>query len=165
MKEIVDQLIAVVAEEAEHCERTLNLLRQQQRRLIEGDTQHIENNVRQQETAIRRSRELEKRRLALLERLAATREFGGETPDMERLITTLSDDYGRRLTQLRESLADAIRRIAKVKQQNTMLIERSLSNIGETVRLLATLPAAGSPVVDASGRHLRPAPVSVDRIG
>jgi flagellar biosynthesis/type III secretory pathway chaperone len=165
VNEIVDQLIAVVAEEAEHCERTLTLLRQQQRRLIEGDTEGIENNVREQETAIRRSRELERRRLTLLERLAATEDFGGEAPDMERLITTLSDDYGRRLTQLRESLLEAIQRIAKVKQQNAMLIERSLSNIGETVRLLAMLPGAGGHTIDASGRPVAAMPLSVDRLG
>jgi hypothetical protein len=165
VNEFADQLIAVVAEEAEQCERMLTLLRQQQRRLIECDTAGIESNVRDQEAAIRRSHELEKRRLGLVQQLEQAAGVNGESSNIERLVAVLSDDYGRRLRQLRESLGAAIGRIEKVRQQNTVLIERSLSNIGETMRLLATVPPAGGHTVSAEREPAVAMPVSVDRIG
>ena len=58
MNDLVEQLVAVVAEEAEHCDRMLTLLRRQQRFLIEGDTTGIEANAREQESAIRRAGEM-----------------------------------------------------------------------------------------------------------
>lgn len=165
VNDLVEQLVSVVAEEAEHCDRMLTLLRCQQRFLIEGDTAGIESNAREQESAIRRVGEMEKRRRTLLDRLADAPEFHGEAPDMERLITTLSDDYGRRLRKLRESLAQAMDRVTKVKEQNTLLIERSLSSISDTMRLLAVPSAGTAPTVGLPAQPASAVPVSVDRMG
>lgn len=140
---LAEQLVAVVAQEAEHCERLLSLLRRQQRHLVEGNTIKLPANVREQECAMRHSRQLEKQRQEILERLAQLPADGGRKPDLSRLIATLSDDYGRRLEQLRDTLAAAIQQVSKTKEQNTMLIERSLFNIGETMRLLAAANGDG----------------------
>ena len=165
VNDLVEQLVSVVAEEAEHCDRMLTLLRHQQQFLIKGDTTGIESNAREQERAIRQAGEMEKRRRSLLDRLAEAPEFHGEAPDMERLITTLSDDYGRRLRQLRESLSQAMDRVRKVKEQNTLLIERSLFSISETMRLLAVPSAGTAPTVGLPAQPASAVPVSVDRMG
>lgn len=161
MNEVADKLIAVVAEEAEHCERMLVLLRHQQRRLVEGDAKGIVANAREQERAIRRGRELERLRLGLLDQLSQYEEFNGQRPDIDHLICVLSGDYGRKLVQLRQSLSGAMERMLKVKEQNTMLIERSMFNIGETMRLLAAVPGMD----DTTGTGRLAMPVSVDRVG
>lgn len=165
VNEIIDQLVAVVAQEAEHCERILTLLRQQQRHLVESDTAGIDANIQAQEEAIRRSRDLERRRLSLLDRLAEHPQFGGERPDMERLIQSLSDSYGRRLTRLRDALADAIDRIRRTKEQNAVLIDRSLHNIGETMRLLASVPGNGGATIAGINAKPTAAPVRVNHVG
>ena len=67
---------------------------------------------------------------------------------MSSLIAAVSDDYGRRLAELRVSMAAAIERVNKTKEQNRMLIERSLSNINEVIHLLA---ATNATVTDYSG--------------
>ncbi len=166
MRELVEQLVSVVADEAEHCERLLMLLRHQQRHLIEGNTEELQGNVREQEDAVRFSRELEQRRQSLLSRLAESDLFGGEKPNLARLIATVSDDYARQLNQLRTSMSRSIQNVIKTKEQNRMLIERSLSNIDETIRLLASSNVAPADYAsNGAGRSLSAGPLSVDHVG
>lgn len=166
MKELIEQLVSVVAEEAEHCERILTLLRHQQRHLIEGNVEELQASVLEQENAMRRSRELEQRRQFLLDHLAHTPAFDGERPDLARLITALSDDYARRLEALRTSMSRSIQHVIKTREQNRMLIERSLFNINETIQLLASAnTAAADYAMDGTARAVVAAPLSVDRMG
>lgn len=166
MDEFVEQLLVVVAEEAEHCERTLTLLRKQQREFVRGDIDAISDSVAEQEQTIRQARVLERRRLELLERLANSPAFNGARPDLQKLMSVLSDDYGRRFERLRRSLSESIARLTRVKKQNSMLIERSLSNIAETMRLLATVPnATGALSAGGNGTMTTPMTVAIDRIG
>ena len=164
VNEFVEQLISVVAEEAEHCERVLTLLRQQQRCLIESDTEALQANVLEQEKAIRRSRELEDRRQGLVATIAQQQPLEGETPNIAGLIANLSDEYGRRLEGLRISMARAIERVSKTKDQNRMLIERSLGNINEIIRVLATANVAAPDYAGRSKGCEEVAPLSVDRM-
>jgi len=166
LKELIEQLVSVVAEEAEHCERILTLLRHQQRHLVEGNVEELRANVLEQENAMRRSRELEQRRQTLLDNLAQTPAFDGERPGLARLITTLSDDYGRRLETLRTSMTHSIQQVIKTKEQNQMLIERSLFNINETIQLLASANASAADyAMGGAERACVAAPLSVDRLG
>jgi flagellar biosynthesis/type III secretory pathway chaperone len=167
MNEFVEQLISVVAMEAEHCERLLTLLRQQQRHLIEGKTEALQANVREQEAAIRRSRDLESRRQSLVKTIAQRQNLDNDLPNLSALIATLSDDYGRRLSALRTSMAQSIERLSKTKEQNKMLIERSLTNINEIMHMLAAANvAAGEYNGQPNGKTASAAaPLSVDRVG
>jgi len=153
----------VVAEEAEHCERVLSLLRQQQRCLIESDTEGLKANVLEQEKAIRRSRELERRRQTLVAGIAEGPVFDGETPNIAGLIANLSDEYGRRLASLRVSMARAIERVNKTKDQNRMLIEQSLGNINEIIRVLAAANVAAADYASRSKGSREAEALSVDR--
>ncbi|GAB4317049.1 MAG: hypothetical protein Kow0074_05400 [Candidatus Zixiibacteriota bacterium] len=163
MRDIVEQLISVVAEEAEHCERILVLLRQQQDSLVRGDIDSLQNNLREQENSLRRSRELERRRRSLVQQVAEAVDLQEESPSLRALIATLSDDYGRRLSELRISMAAAIERVNKTKEQNRMLIERSLSNINEIIKLLAATNAAVTDYAGPSRKAPDAAALSVDR--
>ncbi|MEW5875955.1 MAG: flagellar protein FlgN [Candidatus Zixiibacteriota bacterium] len=165
MTPTVEQLVAVVAEEAEHCERLLGLMKRQQEHLVSGDTGAIEINVREQEMALRRSHDLERRRQRLVDAIAQEQGMGGEKPDLARIIATVSNDYGRRLTELRTSMKKSIERLSKTKEQNRMLIEQSLGNINEFIRLIA---AANGPSPEYTPGHRVAAtsmPLSVNRVG
>lgn len=166
MKELIEQLVSVVAQEAEHCERILALLGNQQRHLIEGNVEELRASVTEQEKAMRRSRELELRRMTLLDDLSRTPQFDGERPGLARLITALSDDYARRLESLRTSMTRSIQQVVKTKEQNRMLIERSLYNINETIHLLASASVT-APEYAATGaeRTAAASPLSVNRLG
>jgi len=166
VKELLEQLVSAVAEEAEHCERILILLRNQQRHLVEGNIADLQANVLEQERAMRRSRELERRRQTLLDELSQTADFDGQRPGLVRLITTLSDDYARRLETLRTSMTRSIQQVITTKEQNRMLIERSLFNINETIQLFASANVAAADYA-AGGTERIPVsePLSVNRLG
>lgn len=159
----IEQLIAVVAEEAEHCERILILLRRQQDYLVRGDIEGLQKNLREQEDALRRSRELERRRVQLSQDVADDTAMADASPNLTTLIATLSNDYGQRLAELRVSMAQAIERVNKTKEQNRMLIERSLSNINEIIHLLAAANVAAGDYAQASKSTRDAASLSVDR--
>jgi hypothetical protein len=137
----MEQLVTTVAEEAEHSERLLALLRGQQESLIKGDTRSIEANVREQKTALQLSRTLGHRRQQLVDTISNNgngRGNGGK-PNLAQFIVTVFNDYGHRLSQLRTSMKTSIERLSRTKEQNRMLIERSLSSIDEFRHLLTAV--------------------------
>lgn len=131
--ETVKQLVAVVADEAEQCERLLGLMRHQQAFMISGDTSGIEANARELETALHRLSDFQRQRQQLIAILAKGAGFDGGKPDFARIIDTVSIDYGRRLSELHTSIKKTIERLCETKEQNRMLIERSLGNINEFI--------------------------------
>jgi len=163
VNDTIEQLIAVVAEEAEHCERILILLRRQQDHLVRGDIEGLQKNLREQEDALRRSRELERRRTQLSQDVADDTAMAEQSPNLSSLIATLSNDYGQRLAELRVSMAQAIERVNKTKEQNRMLIERSLTNINEIIHLLAEANVAASEYAGGSKGTRDAASISVNR--
>ena len=165
MNQLVEKLVTVVAEEAEHCERLLTLLRQQQEYLVESNTTGLESNVREQENAIRRSRDLERRRTDLVENIAQGLVLNDEEPTLSRLIGLLSSDYGRRLGSLRDSMGRSIELVSKTKDQNRMLIEQSMYNIDEVMRMLATTSASAADYATVATGKTATVPLSVDRVG
>jgi len=134
MSAITDQLVSVIAEEAEHCERFLGLLRRQQELLIQGDTHRVEANVREQESALRRSRYLECRRRQLVSAVVKDCTLNAGAPYLAETIATVFNDYGSRLASLRASMQRSLARLHETKENNRTLIEQSLGNINEFIR-------------------------------
>ena len=130
---VTEQLVSVVAEEAEHCERLLGLMRHQQALLIQGNTRKIESNVRDLEAAVRRSRYLDCRRRQLATAFAKNSTLNVGAPNLAQIIATVSDDYGSRLASLRTSMQMSIERLQDTKERNRALIEKSLSLINEFI--------------------------------
>ena len=97
--------------------------------------------------------------------IAAGAEYDGETPNIRGLIENLSDEYGRRLSGLRVSMARSIERVNKTKDQNRMLIEQSLGNINEIIRVLAAANVAAADYSEQSRNGQESASLSVDRMG
>lgn len=135
--EITRQLTQVVAREVEHLDSLLQLLTDQQRFLVESDVAGLEQNVQQQEQAIRFSRELETERHRLLGRLAEHIDGDPQQLTLSRLADVLSGTYAARLKQLQQTMLSITGNIQHVRRQNDMLINRSMMHIRETVRLIA----------------------------
>jgi len=138
MSAITEQLVAVVAEEAVHCERFLGLMRRQQELLIQGDTHRVEANIREQEAALRRSRYLECRRRQLVSAVVKDCTFNAGVSNLAQTIATVFNDYGSRLASLRASMQRSIERLHETKENNRTLIEQSLGNINEFIRSTQT---------------------------
>ena len=145
--DVVRRLVAIVAEEAEHCERLLTLLGHEQRLLAGDDTAELECSLRRQADVVEHFRALAQERRHLLAQLARRPDSLGLPPDVPQMIAALSGDYGRRLTGLRHTLAHIAAHLDMMKSRNAQLVQRSLSNIDETMRLLATVDAGGAAAV------------------
>jgi flagellar biosynthesis/type III secretory pathway chaperone len=137
----MEQLVSTVAEEAEHFERLLALLRCQQESLIKDDIRRIESTVLEQKHALRRSQVLERRRQKLVNTITENGHGRGPNgrPDIVQIVATVSADYGNRLSQIHTSMKKSIERLKETKEQNRMLIQRSLGNIEEFKHLISTL--------------------------
>jgi hypothetical protein len=151
---LTKQLVSVIAEEAEHCERLLWLVRQQQSYMAGKNIGRLEANGREQERTVRRLRKLERRRLALIRLLAQMPSYNNNTrPDLTRLMAVLSDDYGRRFDQLCRVIGASLSQLVGIRERTAVLVERSRFHIGETSRHLGSIDAAGA---------YRAAPAAVD---
>jgi flagellar biosynthesis/type III secretory pathway chaperone len=138
---IMEQLISTVAEEAEHFERLLALLRRQQESLIRDDIRRIEATTLEQKNALRRSRVLERRRQKLVSAITENghgRGSAGRT-NIVHIVASVSADYGNRLSQIHTSMKKSIERLRETKEQNRMLIQQSLGNIEEFKHLISAL--------------------------
>ncbi len=141
---LTTQLVSVIAEEAERCERLLWLVRQQQRYMADKNIGQLKDNRREQKSAVRRLRELERRRLTLIHVLAQVPpDNSGTRPDLSRLIVILSDDDGRRFNQLCRVISSSVTQLRGIKERTAELIERSRFHIGETGRHLGPIDAEG----------------------
>jgi|GEM_PF-3959144 len=163
VNQITQNLIRVVAREAEHLDSLLQLLTHQQRFLVEGNVAAVEDNTQQQERSIGISRELEAERRRLLDELAEHVDGSAQALTLSRLTDVLSGTYAARLKELRRTLLSITKNIQRTRQKNEMLINRSLFHIGETMRLwagcAATAPAYSPDTTTKSNAAL------VNRIG
>lgn len=136
-RQITERLVRIVAREAEHLDTLLQLLTAQQRFLVEGDLAEVEQNVQKQEEAIHLAGELEGERARLLKALAPQLDEQPQALSLARLSELLSGTYAQRIKQLRETLLSITGNIQRTRQQNEMLIGRSLYHVDETMRLIA----------------------------
>ena len=135
--QITRQLTQVVSREVEHLGSLLQLLTDQQRFLVEGNVAGVEENVVRQEQALHLSHELENERHRLLGWLAEHVDGNPQELTLSKLTELLSGTYASRLKQLQKTLLSITGNIQRVRQQNELLINRSMMHIRETVRLLA----------------------------
>ncbi len=150
---ITENLIKIVAREVEHLDRLLGLMTEQQVHLVQSDVPAVEENVRQQEQALQRLRELERERLRLLDQLSAHVPDDSEALTLSRLSTILSGTYAEQLDKLRGTLTSAAANIQRVRRQNELLIDRSMLHIRETMRLIAGRSDDGSSYAPRSAQN------------
>jgi hypothetical protein len=62
-------------------------------------------------------------------------------------------------------MAQSLERLTKTKEQNKMLIERSLTNINEIMHMLAAANVAAGDYNGPTKGNASSTPLSVDRVG
>ncbi len=142
--ELVHELIEVLSEEASLFETFLDLLEQQQKALVKNDLKEINRITGLQREKAVTSRRLIQRREEVIGKLVSD---GASSEDFTilKLIDSVSSGHAVVLGQLRDSILELNEKITKVRDQNSMLINRSRDNIVKTMELLSRI---GTP--DAS---------------
>jgi len=136
--ELVHELIEVLKEEASLFETFLELLEEQQRALVKNDLNGINRITELQREKAVSSRRLNKRREDVIGKLASD---GASKEDLtiSKLIESVASGQAIVLEQLRNSILDLNAKITKVRNQNSMLINRSRDNIVKTMELLSRI--------------------------
>lgn len=139
----VYELIEILREEASLFETFLDLLEKQQRALVKNDLEEINRITGLQREKAVESRRLIKRREDVIGKLTLD---GASSEDLtiSRLIDSVASGQAIVLGQLRNSILDLNEKITNVRNQNTMLINRSRENIVKTMELISRIGAPNS---------------------
>ncbi len=139
----VYELIEILREEASLFETFLDLLEKQQRALVENDLEEINRITGLQREKAVESRRLIRRREDVIGKLTLD---GASSEDLtiSRLIDSVASGQAIVLGQLRNSILDLNEKIINVRNQNTMLINRSRENIVKTMELISRIGAPNS---------------------
>lgn len=142
-QEDIQALIAVLAAEAELFTAYVDLLDQQRDAIVANDIERLNQVTEQQRERLATSRILDTRREALVTALKAQSAITGDVT-ISTLLEVVSDEDGRRLSQLRDTICDLNESIDESGQRNAFLIEKSRAVIAETLKLFNRVGAQSS---------------------
>ena len=120
----VDELLAVLTEEAHELGRLLPVLEDQQRALLDGDAARVADLARRQEAVAERLSGLEHGRRRLVARVAGDLGLAPGAVTLATLAERLPDPRAR-LGALRSDLRAVVTRLSTVHRRNAFLLARS----------------------------------------
>jgi hypothetical protein len=155
---LLDEIIAVLAAEAEECRRLLPLLEDQERALLRADAAALVRLLGKQEPVAHRLIELELGRQELVRRLAGALGLGDEPLTVSRLIA-LFPEPRQRLARLRTELGGLLAQLGRLTARNGFLVERSIGYLERLFnQILSAAAMATAPTNAATGRSGRAVP-------
>ena len=155
MTATVDELVGVLAAEAERLRRLLPLLEEQERALQGADAQAAMDLAERQARLAGELRALEQTRRAVVARLAAEVSL----PPGQLTLSTLVGRLPRApidLTRLRGELQELGRRVTLLTQRNAFLLERSIGYVRGLLWAIVSVASPDTATYGASGRADHP---------
>lgn len=136
----MDRLISIIGDEALLFEKFLELLEQQQKTLIENDTDALNSVTARLQQVVSQSRELEAERVATVEEI---RRQGGTGSDLNvaRICDMADAARSGKLQAFRNTILDLYGRIEETRMRNGLLIEQSMEQIQNTLDMIGRIPA------------------------
>lgn len=133
--ELLMELIGTLEKEASLFETFLELLEKQQKALIENDVSPLNQITQLQKEKLVAGGRLAGIREKVIGKLALEHKMTGDIT-IGKLIKCVPSGQAPILEQIRKTILDLYERIARVRSQNAMLIDRSRENIMKTMELL-----------------------------
>jgi flagellar biosynthesis/type III secretory pathway chaperone len=127
--ETINELIAVIQQEADIAETLETLLKEKQNAFINWNPEELDIVVKEEETLLHRITELEKKRTLLVSQLSKN--------GKEKKLSTIADEFGAEDLRIQaKRLRAASERVMKKNSQNKKLLQSSLSFVQHTLALL-----------------------------
>ena len=140
LAKLLDRLISVIGDEALLFEKFLELLEQQQRALIDNDTEEIKSVTARLQQVVSQSQKLEAERSETVEEIG--RQAGFESDLNVAQICGMADAArSSRLRAFRNTILDLYGRIEETRMRNGLLIEQSMEQIQNTIDMIGRIPA------------------------
>ena len=135
---MINELLHVIREEARLIEDFLKLLDRQRDKQVANDLSGLNEVTQQQQLKLLESQRLGRRREQLI---VAIKEAHGVDGDITvaRLLELADKDQSARLLDLRDAILNLNDSIARARNTNTMLLNRSREYINRTMAMLARL--------------------------
>lgn len=158
---MVDNLIDIIGREAALFESFLELLKRQQRALVEHDLEELNRVTALQREKLQLSRQLNAERERVLVEIKRTNAIEGDLT-VSRLLDMVDRNRAGQLSELRDSILALNDQITKTRNQNAMLLNRSREYIRKTMEMLSHI-ASPRTTYSASGGQAGQGTVAVDR--
>ena len=163
VESLTNKLTDIVSREVKQFELFLKLLIDQQNYLVANDLENLNRVIKEQETAILVTRELEKNRMRVIAELSEQIDDDPNNMTLSRVTKSLAQPQALKLEKMQRALTDLHAKINKVKSKNEFLIKKSMEYIEGTVRLLASgnneIPTYG----DGNSREQKSPSIAVNR--
>ncbi len=138
MESIIEELIAIIAQEIETFNKLLNTLHDKQRAIVEGEIEQLNASVKAETAIASETKTLEEERLARARQLARTLEMEEVDPKLSEIIDKVEKKYAQRLDEQRDLLRALIEKVQVLNQNNQFLLDYSLNFIEKSMELLLT---------------------------
>jgi len=140
LAKLLDRLISVIGDEALLFEKFLELLEQQQKALIDNDTDELKAVTARLHQVVSQSQKLETERIDTVEEIR--RQAGAESDlNVARICDMADAARSSRLQAFRNTILDLYGRIEETRMRNGLLIEQSMEQIQHTIDMIGRIPA------------------------
>ena len=154
-EELINDLAHVINEEVRTFHSLLDVLRSEQRAIVEDDIEEIERCVEAQREVAVVAHELEGKRMRVVERIAEQSDMGDGNVSLGRLVQALEGPRAAELAQMREKLLELNGKIRAVSANNAFLIRQSLRYTERCLDIITGQSAAQRGVYGQFGKVRR----------
>jgi len=154
-EELISDLAHVINEEVRTFHSLLDVLRSEQRAIVEDDIEAIERCVIAQREVAVAAHELEGKRVRVVERIAEQSNMGTGNVSLGRLVEALEGPRAEELAQMREKLLELNGKIRSVCANNAFLIRQSLRYTERCLDIITGQSAAQRGVYGQFGKVRR----------
>lgn len=159
---MVNKLIELIGKEAAVFESFLELLEDQQEKLVRNDTDGLNQNTDRQRELLVNSQLLNKQRTELVAQIKEANQIEGDL-NVTRLLDMVDKEQANRLSELRRVILTLNDQIIKTRNQNAILLNRSREYISKTMEMLSRLNTAESVYTPHGQDQTKTNAVAVDR--
>ena len=159
---MINKLIDIIGREAAVFEAFLELLEQQQEKLVKNDVEGLNLVTDLQREKLVESQLLNKKRQELVEQIKLANDIDGDL-NVSRLLELVDEDQADRLQRLQKVILSLNDKITETRNQNAMLLNRSREYILRTMEMLSKINSPDSTYSKSGDAPKQQLNVAVDR--
>ncbi|RKY63849.1 MAG: hypothetical protein DRQ08_05775 [Candidatus Latescibacterota bacterium] len=133
---VLSHMIGLMEEEVKAFRNLLDALLEQRKALVQGDEGGFVRSVHRKAEILERTQRLEDEKEEVVRDLAGRLDLPSERPTLPQIISAVEEEYARRLSELRETLLELLRKVHRTSETNRFLIEHALSFVERNIQLL-----------------------------
>lgn len=135
---IFQDLYVVFSSEFKWYEVMLDLVRNEREAIVNDNIEELVEITKKQEEIISEIKSLEKKRQALIRKLACQPQinFSYNELNLDRLVELSDEPYPSRYAKLRKKMKELLDEIRKINERNLQIIQKSMNTFNTTIELL-----------------------------